>query len=269
MDPLIKSQCMGLAADLTRTYRKTEPPFSVQPLIEEFGVAGVRERPLDRDACLTVESGRLFIDVNSMYPAPRRRLSIAHEIGHLIVNRCSPRGTEFGCEPEIEAFCTHLAASLLAPEWALRAYFERQRAIADWRHRIGCSTILGASSAFSISVDAMASRVFCDLDLVPGLLAVVWRYMENTLKPGSEKAFRVASAWHSKRGVFVPRNKTAPRDSVIARAFQWKGALSGIENLSLGTVRGTFRIEALGFGALSSHLQGSYAAALSLICPTS
>lgn len=195
----------------------------------------------------------------------RRRLSIAHEIGHLIVNKCSLQEAGFECDPDIEAFCTHLAANLLAPDWAVKAYFGRQREIADWRNKVGCLAILGAATEFGMSVDAISSRVFCDLDLVPEVLAIVWRYTENTSKPGSEKAFRVASAWNGRHNMFVPRNKTAPRDSVIAKAFQGKGVVSGIEDLSLGTVRGKFRIEALGFGALSSELHNSCTAALSLI----
>jgi Zn-dependent peptidase ImmA (M78 family) len=104
----------------------------------------------------------LIIEVNSLFPLVRRRLSIAHEIGHLIVDRCSSEPNAYwGHEdPAIEALCNRLAGQLLAPDWALEEYFESEYGLADWRKKVRCSTIIGTACRFGISVDAVASRIF-------------------------------------------------------------------------------------------------------------
>ena len=269
MNRLLEAKCLDLARELAQSYSDLAPPFSLQPLIEHFGIERVRERPLDRDACLRAESGRLFIDVNSMYPLVRRRLSIAHEIGHLIVKECSPEELWGNADPATEALCNRLAGTLLAPELALRRYFESASTLSDWQDPIRCSTVVAAASAFGISVDAMAARVFHELGLAPGIVAIIWRFMENALRPGSEKAIRIASVWHKCCDrTYIPRNKTLPADSLIARAFRRSGVVSGIEQLSLGTLRGKFRLEALGFGlGLGFEREGGFGAALSLAYP--
>ena len=273
MDACLTSRCMELADELTQLYSRSSPPFPLAPLIECFGVAEVRERPLDRDACLRFESGLLFIDVNSLYPLVRRRLSIAHEIGHLIVERCSSDSngdSHWGHQdPAIEALCDRLAGQLLAPEWALRQHFDGEQILADWHSPIRCSTIIGTASRFGISVDAAASRIFCELRLAPDAVAIIWRYIENTAKPSSEKALRIASAWHSMRGsIYIPRNKTAPMGSVVRKASERLGVFSAVENFTVGTLRGSFQVEASGFGPHPARagLEGGRSV-LSLVSP--
>src|SRR5882724_3369028 len=111
MDTALELRCIDTVRELTRLFADTAPPFSLDPLTEYLGVSEVRERLLDRDARLIDESGRLVIEVNSLFPAVRRRLSVAHEIGHLIVNRCSTDDrVSWGCHSSaIESLCTRLA----------------------------------------------------------------------------------------------------------------------------------------------------------------
>ncbi|SRR6266436_199107 len=251
MNAGLESACLDTARELTNLFADAVPPFSLSTLAEYFGVSEVRERPLDRDARLVFESGRLLIEVNSLFPSVRRRLSIAHEIGHLIIDRCSPKGdSNWGHgDAATESLCNRLAGQLLAPDWAVRKHFAGITGLADWRDPIRCSTILAAASKFGISVDAAASRIFCELGLAPGVAAIIWRHTENTARSDSDRALRIASAWHSGQGrVYIPRNKTAPLDSVIRKASEQSGVFSSIEDLSFGTLRGRFQVEAVGFG---------------------
>jgi len=251
MNTGLELDCIDAARELGHLFIHSTPPFPLDPLAKHFGVSEVRERPLDRDARLTRESGRLVIEVNSLFPRVRQRLSIAHEIGHLIVDYCSPdKGSHWEHhDNEVESLCNRLAGQLLAPDWALRGHFEQDCALADWQHPIRCSTILAAASKFGISADATASRIFSELDLAPDVVAIIWRQMENSAKPGSEMTLRIASAWHSKRSsTYIPQNKTAPANSVIRKASRQGGVFSAVENLSLGAMRGWFQVEALGFG---------------------
>jgi hypothetical protein len=273
MNTGLELDCIDAARKLSHLFINATPPFSVDPLAKHFGVSEVRERPLDRDACLTRESGRLVIEVNSLFPRVRQRLSVAHEIGHLIVDYCSPdRGSHWGhYDSEVESLCNRLAGQLLAPDWALRRHFEQDCGLADWRHSIRCSTILAAASKFGISVDAAASRIFSELDLAPGVAAIIWRHAGNTVKPTSEKDLRISSAWHSLQGsVYIPRNKTAPVGSVIRKASKESGVFSAVEDLTFGKLRGRFQVDASGFGPNSdrSALCGSRSV-LSLVSPHS
>src|SRR5260370_32887497 len=165
MNSQLESRCIALARELTQLHTGSIPPFSLHPLVQHFGITEVRERPLDRDARLIREAGQLFIEVNGLFPLVRRRLSIAHEIGHMIVSRCS--GVAVGQrrheDPFTEAFCNQLAGRLLAPDWALEAYFESETELADWRSNVRCSTVISACSKVGISVDATCSRIIGDL----------------------------------------------------------------------------------------------------------
>jgi Zn-dependent peptidase ImmA (M78 family) len=271
MDADLAPRCFEFARELSQLYLNSTPPYSLKPLVEHFGVCDIRERPLDRDACLISESGRLFIDVNSLYPLVRKRLSIAHEIGHLIVERCSPERTTLGIDedPGIEGLCNRLAAQLLAPDWALRRSLSSERAFSNWQIPIRCATVLRAASEFGISVDAIASRIFSELSWAQETVSVIWRYSENSARPGSEEALRVASTWHSKQTkVYVPRNKTAPQGSAIRRASEQTGVFCANEDVSLGTLRGQFTVEAAGFGTQRNmENRASVRSVLSLFSP--
>lgn len=91
------------------------PSCSLTALLEHFEIAEVRERPLDCDARLVRQFGRLIIEVSSLHPQARQPLSIAHELGHLIVDRCSatPSGHWGKDDPTIESLCDRLANTIL------------------------------------------------------------------------------------------------------------------------------------------------------------
>jgi Zn-dependent peptidase ImmA (M78 family) len=263
----LESDCLCAARELSRLFARSTPPFCASWLAERFGVSEVRERPLDRDARLIRESGRLFIEVNSLFPNTRRRLSIAHEIGHLIVDRCSPMGqSHWGHEnPIIESLCDRLAEHLLAPDWAVRVHFQNEPELSAWQHPIRCSSVLTGAAKFGISVDAMASRVFGEMALAPNVEAVIWRFTENANSSDSERQLRVASAWNMKRGA-ISSNKIASTESVVKKAFERNGVFSGVEELPLGTRRSAHEVEAQGFGPLPSEGGDAHArAVLSLL----
>lgn len=45
----------------------------------------------------------------------------------------------------------------------------------------------------------------------------------------------------------IPLNKTAPSDSVIIRAFEHNGSFRRFESMKLGSIKGSFEVEAAGF----------------------
>jgi hypothetical protein len=150
--------------------------------------------------------------------------------------------------PHKESLCNQLAGLLLAPDWAIRSHFEDFSPLGEWQERIRCSTLLGAAGVFDVSVDVMARRVFLDLNLAPQMIAVVWRYRENTSAVDSERALRVSSVWHSLGDkVFIPLNKTVAAESVICKAYDHDGVFLREEAVHLGGLKGRLTIEAMGF----------------------
>jgi hypothetical protein len=167
MDARLEARCVNAARRLSERFRQSTPPFSLGPLLEHFEVTHVRERPLDRDACLRLGSDGLFIEVNSLYPLAVRRLGIAHEIGHLIVSDCSRRGqSHWGHhDNRIESLCDRLAGLLLVPDWAVWRYIGRACQPSGRRSLIRKPTLRGAASTFRVPVKVMSLRVVQELNL--------------------------------------------------------------------------------------------------------
>src|SRR2546425_10805515 len=157
MDATLEARCIRAAQRLSERSGQSDPPISLQPLLEHFKVMQVRERPLDRDACLRLDSGDLIIEVNSLYTAARRRFGIAHEIGHLIIDQCSRTGrSHWGHDNTIiENLCDRLAGQLLAPDWAIRRYLRSDRKLGGPRNSARKPTLKGVASTFGITVKAM------------------------------------------------------------------------------------------------------------------
>jgi hypothetical protein len=255
----LEVQCINAAKSIAREYEHACPPYDVQPLLDHFNISEIRERPIDRDARLVFQDGRLAIEVNPLFPANRRRLSLAHELGHLLINHCS--GDAAVCadhgDSASEALCNRLAGELLAPESAVIRYFEDNPTLATWQDSVRCSSLVSAAAAFGISVDAMACRVFHDLKLARSKVALVWRYCRNSDRSDSECDLRLSSLWHCIESLrFIPRNKTAPTASVIRRAFQENGVVVSEEYLCIGSLKGNFLIEAVGIGNQFEHNRG-------------
>jgi hypothetical protein len=118
MESQLESRCIDYLVELSRLYGSSTPS-SLTALLEHFEIADVRERPLDCDARLVRQFGRLIIEVSSLQPRARQPLSIAHELGHLIVDRCSatPNGYWGKDEPTIESLCDRLANTILRSDW--------------------------------------------------------------------------------------------------------------------------------------------------------
>jgi Zn-dependent peptidase ImmA (M78 family) len=166
MDATLEARCVGTAQRLSERFAQSAPPISLRPLLEHFEVMQVRERPLDREACLKLDTDGLIIEVNSLHTALRRRLGIAHEIGHLIVSCCSQDGhSHWGhYDNRIENLCDRLARQLLVPDWAIWQYLGQDQKVNSRRHT-GKRSLRQAASIFGIPVATMALRVAHEMNL--------------------------------------------------------------------------------------------------------
>jgi Zn-dependent peptidase ImmA (M78 family) len=253
LDENLKGRCLELAREISRAYSAAPPPFDLNELFARYNVTNVRETILDRDAHLLLQPEGFSIEVNSTVSAARRRMSIAHELAHLVINEAAHSNSfDEHAGPVIEKFCNQIAGELLCPEVPIRRYFAKETQLGDWKRPIRCQTVIDAARDFAVSVDVMTRRVFFDLRLVPSSVALIWRFVDNTKTGERGAALRVTSAWHSMtEKAFIPLNKTAPSDSIILKAFQREGSFCRMEDVSLGTLKGRFEVEASGFMSFS------------------
>jgi Zn-dependent peptidase ImmA (M78 family) len=232
----------------------------------------VRERPLNVDARLLVGTDGFIIEVNSAFPRVRKRLSLAHEIGHLILNECG--GNELSYpghgDPRSESLCNHIAGELLVPDWALIRHLNSNSTFDGWENTLNAETVLHAAAAFEFSIEVIAKRIFRDLRLAPDRIAIIWRYAGNTKSTSSVRQLRITAAWHSIGGrFFVPLNKTVSSDSLVFRAYETGSRLRGREIIDLGSAKREFLVDAAAFPSFSfGHRVPSTRAVLSLLTPT-
>jgi Zn-dependent peptidase ImmA (M78 family) len=250
MDERLLHRSLISAQELAHLYGSQRPPYSLLELLERFGIHSVRERLLDRNARLVLQDGCPIIEVNPLFPRARRRFSIAHEIGHIIVNESAGRHRfhiSHGCPTE-EAYCDRVAEALLAPGEALRRFITESKGSRRSMNRICCSAIFDAARVFGLPVDVMVRRVFQDLGLAPSQIAMIWRreIVENS--ESLNRSLRVRSVFHSRgRRYAVPPDKTNSSPAVVARAFRARRTLRGEEALRLGSLKGHFRVEAAAY----------------------
>jgi len=122
MSRTLLKRCLKAAQKLASLYRQSHTPFALPELLRKFDIHQVRERLLDRDARLILQDGRAIIEVNSLFPVERRRFSVAHEIGHIILNECAGRdrfSISHG-DPTEEAYCDRIAEILLGHDEPVR-----------------------------------------------------------------------------------------------------------------------------------------------------
>lgn len=271
MDPIFATKCIARARELTLSYDSRVPPYRLTETLRKFGVEEVRERLLDVEARLISSAGSLIIELNSLSPRVRRRLSLAHEIGHLILNECADRAPSCSDHSDVlsERLCNNIAGELLVPQWALVEYLNAAPFFDGWVKGITSAVVLHAAAAFDVSVDVMTKRVFHDLKLAPDKIAVIWRHSLHKQQASSKRDLRVSSAWHSLGdSLFVPLNKTAVPGSLICRAFDTGHRCHGRECVDLGSVRRDFMVDAIAFGSFATGARSKPSrAVLSLLTP--
>jgi Zn-dependent peptidase ImmA (M78 family) len=116
-------RCTEVARNLAPLYQLKHSPFASPELLDKFDIYQVRERLLDRDARLILQDGRAIIEVNSLFSEERHRFSVAHEIGHIILNECVGRDrfTVSHGDPAEESCCDRVAEILVATKELVRS----------------------------------------------------------------------------------------------------------------------------------------------------
>jgi hypothetical protein len=149
------------AAALLRRYQKRfgaslQPPVPVEAIAEDLlGLSVAESESLGVSGMLLPAAREVWL--NATEPVPRRRFTLAHEVGHWVCQVLEGRGAPVMCRAEeigvgegraLEREANVFAAELLMPESAVRSVWADPRDVAV------------AAERFHVSVEAMGWRAY-------------------------------------------------------------------------------------------------------------
>ncbi|MBI4190782.1 MAG: ImmA/IrrE family metallo-endopeptidase [Betaproteobacteria bacterium] len=180
------------------------------------------------------------------------RVSVAHELSHVLIHTRESSldlaTIRMTSTPEEEAVAEYGARLLLLPRIPLGEVPESARSLAEY-----CVAVAGFAR---ITVHSAVLRL-ADPDISERGIraAVLWR-LNPRVQEDAPVALRLSPQWFAARGVFVPIGKChARQDSLVAdlaAASDSPVAGSRIEDVSIGTLVGRFRVDAFAWGSLTA-----------------
>jgi len=209
---------------------------------------------LGHTGILRIEDSRPVIEIPSHIDYEVARLSVAHEIGHLLIHRRGEELDQATIRMPADSFEEALA------EFAARLFLLPQ---SMW-HESQVSTNLAEyaitqSRAARVTVHSAVARLGDpDLSRTDVQGAILWRELpgSSALSPINE---RMTPCWHMCPNAFVPigRSKARP-GSLVAKLAGQSGSLcdTRIEDVRIGTFVGVFRIDAFAWGSLDKGSRG-------------
>ncbi|WP_205473018.1 ImmA/IrrE family metallo-endopeptidase [Nocardioides sp. SYSU D00038] len=198
---------------------EVEPPVDLRLLASLQSIDDVRETVSSHSGCLINEGGRLRIELCAMDSPERQSFTIGHEICHTLLPGFMMK-QNFRCTPlratprrdgtlNIEWLADVGASELLLPRRFVGPTFAS--------HPYGWDTIEQVKSDYGASLEATARRA---VRLTPQPAFFV-RLEFATSRQNAAPALRVKSAaCSSALDVFIPPNKSIPRDHPIFRASE-------------------------------------------------
>jgi hypothetical protein len=254
-----------------RPFGEPRPPFEMTLLASLLGMRLSEDPPAHSDDAEIApgEDGRLELRLNQERPEVRRRFSIGHEIGHTFfpdydqsVQTRKPTRRDWS-DPEdvVEHLCDCAASELLFPlPWFPQEVRRRART---------AEALIALAADYKASREAMLRRyaeiheepvavVFLEWKMKP-TQSIVWDGVSASdmlldLDPIDEvetrKRLRVDYAvisrpFRERYASHIPPDKSIDQGSVAYEASQGRDAHDATEWLDLGSVRGTFHVNAI------------------------
>jgi hypothetical protein len=197
-----------------------------------------------------VEAGRPVVRISHLHDEGVARISVAHELGHLMVHQ---RGSVLeratlllGTSDEEEAVVEYAARLLLLSRAFLSSVSASPYSLAE-------SCVAEAGRA-RVTLHAATLRL-ADPDLPDHGVraAILWRLNPRTAdsKPIEE---RLTPQWFACPGAFVPVGKCHARPgslvAELASRCDMPAAGSRVEDVRIGTLRGRFEVDAFAWGSV-------------------
>jgi hypothetical protein len=262
------SQCVDAYVDflLDESGQGDLPPIELEPIYDQFSLQATegdfKEASLGIEGANLAGMGMIVFDSSDI--RTRQRFTQAHELLECLIvalegNRYSSTLESYIEGKKKERLCNWGAARLLMPK-DLFPRFVRE-------HGIGIEAAERIARAFKTSRLATLRHMVNCYPKRCGLIiwkrahkpsesvpspnqAELWDDLDGT--GGPEKEVRVQ--WQdlgrkARQEVYVPENKSVDSDSLIAQALEEGEAKAGREQVELGSLKGTFEIEAVPFTA--------------------
>ncbi|WP_353952925.1 ImmA/IrrE family metallo-endopeptidase [Knoellia sp. S7-12] len=198
---------------------EVEPPVDMRLLASLQSIIEITQTVSSHSGCLINDRGRLRIELCATDSAVRQNFTMGHEICHTLLPgftmttnfRCNPGASKpkAGAELKVEWLADVGASELLLP----RRFVQDSFAGAQF----GWDSIETVAAAYGASLAATARR-YVRLSAMPSFFASL-EFAASRSNPQPE--LRVTSAsWSSGLEVFIPRNKSVPREHPIFQATQ-------------------------------------------------
>lgn len=263
------SEAMKLATDaLLSAYQSSADKLAVPVVVERLcqlcgaTLSGARPKPRTVTAYsvdtwqprsghtgkLYLEGSRAEIRIPEELDYQTARVSVAHEIGHLLIHR---RGTSYdaatmrlGSSDEEEALAEYAARLLLMPSSFWSPVLDETN-LAEYA--------ITQASLMRVTVHSAVMR-FGDPDVVSPRVqgAILWRINPN-IPPSESIHARLTPHWHLCPSAFVPiRRCKARAGSLIAELAAVEAASVGckVEDVRIGSFAGRFRVDAFSWGSV-------------------
>ena len=151
------------ATQLLHDHDALSPPVDIEGLARSLGISvSLEELDNDVSGLMLIEDGRVNVAINAAHHRHRRRFTLAHEIGHMLLHATGdrvvvdrrfyrnewPSSGELREEIEANAF----AAALLMPESLVREHIDARAGITD-------IDVFRLATLFAVSEQAMTLRL--------------------------------------------------------------------------------------------------------------
>jgi len=262
------SSAMKLATDALLSDCKFEaghdgPHVEVETLCQVCGAALLGSLPRSRaqkvystdssqsrqghTGSLLFDKSRAQIKIPQTVDYLTARLSVAHEIGHLLIHK---RGTAYdhatlrlGSSPQEEALAEYAARLLLIPSRFCNP--SPNENLAEYA--------IKQATRLRVTIHSVVTR-FGDPDVrVPSVRgAILWR-MHPDVSASEPLSNRLTPQWHLCPDAFIPiRNCKARSNSLVSSiaSVTKSAAMSSLEEVNIGTLIGYFRVDAFAWGSV-------------------
>ena len=193
---------------------------SLENIAYRLGVENIVEEPLPFEGGSFHEDGAVIVKLNSLTPKARRRFTLAHEIGHLVIDKSIRGRRDCGENRLLEQACDLIAAELLMPAAAVKHFSSANQLQSP-------EALKALAHNFDVSLHTASLRVHTDLRLWKRAIGF-WR-----LRDSPQQLWFVGNRpWTDKNQNFdVFEDALKAKVSVKAREFCWHG--DGLRAVSL------------------------------------
>ena len=155
---------METARSFSHLLKGQNPPFSLAPILNHFGIYEVRTRILYPElARIIFYGGHPIIEVNSLFSEENHRFSVGHELGHVILNEANGKDRfAISCDiKEEEEKADIIGRELVIPSWAV-SFLTPRNGLQFQKASMSSHTLKNVARYFGVGAKVMRDRLVKD-----------------------------------------------------------------------------------------------------------